>query len=167
MNISIELVKKEEKEILRNLLEKYHYEHSQYDKRDVNMLGLFGYDYLDNYWTEENRFSYFIKVDNILAGFVMVNDYNETKLDTNYTISEFFIMYKYRGKGVGKYAVKYILEKHKGKWQLSFHPNNENSKNFWIKTINEYTNGNYELMENNTDWIYEDGTKGHTIIFDS
>ena len=167
MDISIELVKKEEKEILRNLLEKYHYEHSQYDKRDVNNLGLFGYDYLDIYWTEENRFPYFIKVENILAGFVMINNYNETKLDTNYTVSEFFIMYKYRRKGVGKYAVKYILEKHKGKWQLSFHPNNENSKVFWIKIIDEYTKGNYELMENNTDWIYEDGTIAHTIIFDS
>ena len=167
MGISIELVRKEEKEILKNLLEKYLYEHSQYDKRDVNILGLFGYDYLDNYWTEENRFPYFIKVDNILAGFVMVNDYNETKLDTNYTVSEFFIMYKYRRNGVGKYAVKYILEKHKGKWQLSFHPNNENSKKFWINTISEYTKGNYKLIENNTDWIYEDGTKGHTIIFDS
>ena len=30
MNISVELVKKEEKEILRNLLEKYGYELSQY-----------------------------------------------------------------------------------------------------------------------------------------
>ena len=167
MDIVIELVKKEEKDILRNLLEKYHYEHSQYDKRDVNMLGNFGYDYLDNYWTEKNRFPYFIKVSNKLAGFIMVNDYNETKLDTNYTVSEFFIMYKYRRKGIGKYAVKHILEKHKGKWQLSFHPNNEGSKKFWINTINGYTNGKYELIENNTDWVYEDGTNGHIIIFES
>jgi hypothetical protein len=91
MDISIELVKKDEKEIIKNLLEKYHYEHSQYDERDVNNLGLFGYDYLDNYWTEENRFPYFIKVNNKLAGFIMVNDYLEAKFETNYTISDFFI----------------------------------------------------------------------------
>ena len=35
MDIKIELVKKEEKEILRNLLEKYNYEFSQYDDKDV------------------------------------------------------------------------------------------------------------------------------------
>ena len=167
MDILIELVKKEEKDILRNLMEKYHYEHSQYDDRDVNNLGLYGYDYLDCYWTENNRFPYFIKVKNKLAGFVMVNDYNETKLDTNYTMSEFFIMYKYRRKGIGKYTVNYILEKHKGKWQLSYHPNNESSKNFWIKTIDKYTKGNYEIIKNNPDLIYEDGTKGATIVFNS
>ena len=137
-------VTKDEKEILRSLLEKYNYDFSQYDKRDVNDLGLFGYDYLDNYWTEENRFPYFIKVNSKLAGFVMVNDYPEVKSDTNYTMSEFFIMYKYRQKGIGKYVVKYIFNKYKGKWQLTYLPNNETAKSFWNKIVNEYTNGKYE-----------------------
>jgi predicted acetyltransferase len=166
MEITIELVKKEEKEILKNLLEKYHYEHSQYDDRGVNDLGLFGYDYLDNYWTEKNRFPYFIKVIGKLAGFILVNDYPEAKFESNYTISEFFIMYKYRNKGIGKYVVKYILDKYKGKWQLNFHPKNEISKNFWIKTISEYTKGKYET-KNDSEWIYEDGTTGYTLLFES
>jgi len=58
MNIEIIPVEKDQKEILRNLLEKYEYDFSQYNQRDVNNLGLFGYDYLDNYWTEENRFPF-------------------------------------------------------------------------------------------------------------
>jgi predicted acetyltransferase len=88
-------------------------------------MGLYGYDYLDNYWTEEKRFPYFIKVDKKLVGFVMVNDHHEVNLDTNYTISEYFIMYKYRRTGIGKYVIKYILDKYKGKWQLKYHPKNE------------------------------------------
>ena len=36
-------VLKEEKEILRNLLEKYGYELSQYFNNDVNDLGLYGF----------------------------------------------------------------------------------------------------------------------------
>jgi Predicted acetyltransferase len=71
MDIIIEPVKKEEKEILRNLLEKYNYEFSQYNGLDINNLGLYGYDYLDSYWTEENRFPFFIKINNKLAGFIM------------------------------------------------------------------------------------------------
>jgi predicted acetyltransferase len=165
MNISIEPVKIEEKEILRNLLEKYNYEFSQYNTVDVNNLGLFGYDYLDNYWTEQNRFPFFIKVDTKLAGFIMVNDYPEIKLDTNYTLSEFFIMYKYRRHGIGAYAVKYILDKFNGKWQLQFHPKNKISEKFWIKTINEYTQGKYELIENHPDAVYEDGTPGTVLVF--
>ena len=167
MDIKIELVKKEEKEILRNLMEKYRYEFSQYDDLDTNNLGLYGYDYLDNYWTEENRFPYFIKVNNKLAGFVMINDYPEVKMDTNYSISEFFIIYKYRRQGIGKYAVEYVLNKFKGKWQLKYHPKNEISKIFWTKTISEYTNGKYELISNNQKAKYEDGTIGHVLIFET
>jgi len=167
MNITIEPVAKEEKEILRNLLEKYMYEFSQYNNVDVNSLGLYGYSYLDNYWTEKNRFPFFIRVNGKLAGFVMVHDYPEVKIDTNYTMSEFFVMYKYRRCGIGKYAVKYILDKFRGKWQLRYHPKNEISQKFWIKTINEYTKGKYEIMENNPQAMYEDGTVGHVLIFNS
>jgi predicted acetyltransferase len=167
MDITIVPVGKEEKEILRNLLEKYNYEFSQYNELDVNNLGLFGYDYLDNYWTEKNRFPFFIKVNNKLVGFVMVNDYPEAKLDTNYTMSEFFILYKYRKMGIGKYVVKYILDKYKGKWQLKYHPKNEISKIFWNKTIDEYTNGKYEIIKDSSEAEYEDGTIGHILVFET
>ena len=167
MNILNEPILKDEKEILRNLLEKYNYEFSQYDDLDVNDLGLYGYGYLDNYWTEENRFPFFIRVDNKLAGFAMVNDYPEIKLDTNYSMSEFFVMYKYRRHGIGKYTVKYLLDKFKGKWQLKFHPKNNVSKNFWLNTIEEYTQGKYELIKNNPEAIYEDGIIGYVLMFDT
>jgi predicted acetyltransferase len=96
----------------------------------------------------------------------MINDYLEAKFETDYTISEFFIMHKYRHKGIGKYVVKYILNKYKGKWQLNYHPKNEISKNFWIKIINEYTKGKYEIKKD-PEWKYEDGTVGDTLIFES
>ena len=89
MRIELVQVRKEEKEVLRNLLEKYDYEFSQYDLRDVNALGLYGYDWLDCYWTEERRWPFFIKVDGQLAGFVMVNDYPETDEPCDYCLSEF------------------------------------------------------------------------------
>jgi predicted acetyltransferase len=165
MNIEIDPVKKEEKEILRNLLEKYSYEFSQWEDNDVNAIGLYGYNYLDNYWQDENRFPYFIKVNNKLAGFVLVNDYNETDVKTDYAIAEFCILYKYRRKGIGKYVAKYIFNKHLGKWQIRYHPKNVISKDFWNKIINEITNGNYKIINNDQKTKYDDGTIGEVIIF--
>jgi predicted acetyltransferase len=167
MNIAIEEITIDEKEVLRNLLEKYNYEFSQYENRDINKLGLYGYKYLDNYWTEENRFPFFIKVDNKLAGFIMINGYPENNIKTSYAISEFFIMYKYRRRGIGKYAVNYILNKFKGKWQLKYHPNNIVSEKFWISVINDYTEGEYEVIKNNINAKYKDGTIGNIIIFET
>ena len=86
MKIELVAVDSSEKEILRNLLEKYDYEFSQYDNRDVNQLGLYGYDYLDYYWTGKDRWAFFIHVNKKLAGFVMVNSYQSTK-DTDYIAS--------------------------------------------------------------------------------
>ena len=95
MNIELKKVELKDKPVLNNLLEKYSYEFSQYDKKDVDDSGLYGYEYLDCYWTEENRFAYFVLADGKLAGFVMISDYPEVpELQTDYCLSEFFIMYK-------------------------------------------------------------------------
>jgi predicted acetyltransferase len=167
MNIEIELVKKEEKEILRNLLEKYSYEFSQWENTDVNNSGLYGYNYLDNYWQQENHFPYFIKVNSRLAGFVLVNDYDEINIKTNYVVAEFCILYKYRRNGVGKYAAQYIFNQHRGKWQLKYHPKNIVSKEFWNKIICEITDGNYEIVTGDPKTKYSDGIMGEVLIFNT
>ena len=131
----------EEREILANLLEKYDYEFSQYDGRDVNKLGLYGYQYLDCYWTDEDRRAYIILVDEKLAGFVMVFNYREPDdPETDFQIAEFFVMYKYRRLGVGRKAFFQTLDEHRGRWGVGCYPNNVVSVRFWNNVINEYVN---------------------------
>ncbi|MGF7142266.1 putative acetyltransferase [Anaerotaenia torta] len=167
MNIGIKQVAADEKEILRNLLEKYDYEFSQWNNRDVNKLGLYGYDYLDNYWTEEKRWAYFILVDGCLAGFAMVNDYPEASEATDYSLAEFFIMYKYRRKGIGRIAACRIFDLFHGKWQLKRHPHNISSVHFWNNIVSDYTKGNYRLAEACPNTEYEDGTLGDVFFFEN
>lgn len=168
MNIELKRVAADEKEILRNLLEKYDYEFSQWDKRDVNKLGLYGYEYLDNYWTEKNRFAYFILVEEHIAGFVMVNNYPEAEdQKTDFTVAEFFVMYKYRKCGVGSFAARQAFDLHQGKWQLKMHPHNIPSVHFWNKVVGEYTNGDYKLVTSYPGTEYDDGTLGDIIFFDN
>jgi len=105
MKVELRQAQIDDREILSNLLENYDYEFSQYDDRDVNKLGLYGYKYLDFYWTEEKRWAYFIIVDEKLAGLVFVSDHADVEdIGTDFSVSEFFVMYKYRRKGVGKQA---------------------------------------------------------------
>ena len=167
MKIELLEVAKEQKEILRNLLEKYDYEFSQYDMRDVNDLGLYGYDWLDCYWTEENRWPFFIRADGRLAGFVMINDYPETGEPCDYCLSEFFVLYKYRRMGVGSYAAKAVFDKFHGRWQLKLHPKNLPSVSFWEKTISAYTKGLYRLVLAYPGTEYDDGTPGNVYFFEN
>lgn len=168
MDVELKPVRLEDREILSNLLEKYDYEFSQYDNRDVNRLGLYGYKYLDYYWTEDKRWAYFIEVDGKLAGFVMVITLPEVEdRETDFSIAEFFVMYKYRRFGVGKQAFFKVLDIHKGKWQLKRHPKNIPSVIFWNKVVSEYTKGNYELIESHPETEYDDGTLGDVFFFES
>ena len=165
MTIEIVPVMAEQKDILRNLLEKYEYEFSQYDDEDVNSLGLYGYDWLDCYWTEENRFAFFIKVQGKLAGFFMVNDYPESGVKTDYSMAEFFVMHKYRCGGVGSYAAKWAFDRFQGTWQLKRHPKNTASVRFWDRVVNEYTGGEYRLETGYPGTEYGDGTFGEFLFF--
>ena len=168
VNVELKQAQLEDREILSNLLEKYNYEFSQYDDWDVNKLGLYGYQSLDYYWTQKNRWAYFIEVDDKLAGFIMVNDYSVSKdRKTDFTISEFFVMYKYRNSGIGRQALFKVLDTHRGTWQLRRHPKNIASVYFWNKVINEYTKGQYEMIESYPNTEYGDGTIADVFFFGS
>jgi len=138
MDIEIVKVKAEEREILARLIELYEYDFSEYENSDVSSLGLYGYTYLDYYWNEERRFPYFIKVDGILAGFVLVCDYCYVSKDKDtLCMGEFFVMKKYRRSGIGKYVAKKVFKMHPSKWELTVHPNNPTSQIFWESVIQE------------------------------
>jgi len=151
MKVELTFVERDDKEILRNLMEKYDYELSQYGNDDVNKLGLYGFDYLDNYWQEgARRWAYFIKVDDKLAGFAMiVSDYrylDDSKSD--YLMSDFFVMYKYRKAGVGNFVATELFDKYKGVWELNTVKTNAASIAFWKKVVSDYTNGIFEILPN-------------------
>lgn len=133
--------KKEDRDTVMNLLEKYLYEFSQWEKTDVNDKGLYGYEYLDCYFEEK----------------------------TDFCLSDFFIMNKYRRKGYGKEAVFQVLTMHHGKWQLKRHPHNIGSVHFWNNVIAEYTKGNFRLVEKypNKEVDYDDGTLADVFFFEN
>lgn len=164
MNVLLREVAEEEKEILRNLLEKYLFEFSQWDDAPLNALGLFGYRYLDCYWTEENRFPFFIFVEGELAGFALVNDYLEVPEQTDYTMSEFFVLHRYRKKGVASEAAKQLFARFPGRWQLKYHPHNFVSARFWNRVVGE-TDPQYRRLEAYPNVDYPDGTAGTVLLF--
>jgi predicted acetyltransferase len=156
MRIEVIPVLEAEKTILGNLIELYEYDFSEFQNTDVNSLGLYGYSYLDYYWTENRRFPYFIKVDGKLAGFVMVCGHCYVSKD-NETLfmSEFFIMKKYRRNGIGKTVAKEVFNLHKGKWELTIHPKNPVALQFWPAVIEDCVGNAYSVIEN-VPHVYDD-----------
>ena len=167
MEIKLVPAKKSQKEILRNLLEKYGYEFSQYDQMELDELGLYGYDYLDYYWIEKNHFPYLIEVDGRLAGFALVNPVPLYGVETDFTLAEFFVAYSYRELGVGSWCVQQLFDTHQGRWGLMFHPRNKGSQKFWLRVVGRLANNGYQRITENREAEYNDGTIGHLLLFET
>lgn len=163
MNITIKSVSLDKKDTLANLLEKYNYEFSQYDKRQFDNNGLFGYKYLNNYFTEESRHAYFIYVDDILAGFALINKYKECEKPIDWSMAEFFVSYNFRRQGVATEVVRQIFSFHKGWWHIKYHKKNVASVVLWNKIAKMYSD-DYELCIG--DEPFDDGTEASVLFFE-
>jgi predicted acetyltransferase len=142
-NRSIKIAELTDKEAIKNLMQFYFYDFSEFVEAYVGNDGLFGdYNYLDNYWKEKERFPYLIEKDGKLAGFVLVREVREEH-KYYWSIAEFFIMKKFRLSGLGKYAAHQVFESHKGNWEVFQIEKNKPAQAFWRKVINDYTEGRF------------------------
>ncbi|MCL2362290.1 MAG: GNAT family N-acetyltransferase [Defluviitaleaceae bacterium] len=145
MIIEVVPAEKTQKSVLRQLMELYNYDFSEYTNEDVDEHGLYGYSYLDHFWTEEARYPFFIKVDSCFAGFVLVGTFCRYTNNKAYSIAEFFVLKKYRKMNIGKTAAKHVFDLFKGEWEVRVLHANKPALPFWHKVINEYTNGSFTL----------------------
>lgn len=151
--IEIQPASPSDKQILRNLMELYLHDFSEYENSDVDEHGLFGYERLDHYWTEPERHPFLIRVDGKLAGFVLVRDMHPQDQPVTHSIAEFFVMRKYRRQGIGRQAAFAIFDLFPGQWNVCQEEANLPAQAFWRRVIGEYTNGNYfEEHLNSDEW---------------
>ena len=73
-NIKLKKIEAKDKSILQNLFQLYMHDITASLPMDVNEHGLFEYNYIDYYFTEESRYAYLIYVEENIAGFVLIDD---------------------------------------------------------------------------------------------
>jgi len=117
------------KALLRHLLELYLHDLSAYDGGDVDDNGLYGYEYLDRYWTEPNSRPLLLRVDRRWAGFALV------RLGQPHDIAEFCVLRKYRRSGVGTVLARNLFDRFPGEWQVRQLGSNTDATIFWRNAI--------------------------------
>ena len=145
MAVEIRDVPLEQKHVLRQLMQLYLYDFSEIDGDDVNERGEFPYRWLDNYWTESSRHPYLVYSDGQITGFVLVGTHSVVCLEPDARrIAEFFIMRKYRMRGIGRKAAFHVFDRFRGPWEVSQNQANVAAQAFWRAVIGEYTDGDFE-----------------------
>ncbi len=150
MNVMLIAASSEYKNVIKNLMQFYVYDFSEYIGCDVEKNGLFEeYTGLDDYWKEQNdRFPYIIIKEEKYLGFVLVRLIKSPER-TYFSIAEFFILKKYRRQGIGKMIALQIFNLHRGQWEVFQKESNKPAQAFWSDVISEYTGGKFiERFEN-------------------
>ena len=145
--MSIELTRATlaEKPVFASLLELYLHDFTEYDGADIGPDGRFGYDFLDAYWIEATRTPLLVRVDDKLAGFALLKRGSTLLNDPDVMhVSEFFIMRKYRRRGVGGETARRMFDLFPGRWEVSEMAANVPAQAFWRKVIGACTNGRFE-----------------------
>jgi len=150
MDLKLISASREYQNVIRNLMQFYIYDFSEFAGHDVEEDGLFAaYPFLEEYWKEEDhKFPYIVKKGEKYAGFVLVR-FIESEKRNYFSIAEFFILKKYRREGIGKSIAEQIFNLHKGQWEVYQKESNKPAQLFWNKIIDEYTKGQFkERFEN-------------------
>lgn len=142
MQINIVPARIEDKPVLRNMFQLYLYDFSEFCGWDLGEHGLYDYPWLDHYWTESNRHPFLVRVDGKLAGFALVST-SPGDRGTEASISEFFILRRYRRQGVGEHVAHTLFAQFPGPWEVEELDRNVAAKRFWREVIGRYTGGNY------------------------
>ena len=119
MNIFLEKVNINDKEILYRLLQYSLFEESENDLNEMNDKAIFEYQYFEKYFTDKDRDAYFIKEKNTnkLLGFAMINTYTQI-FDNGHSIAEYMVIPKYRRNKIGKKIAIELFNKYKGNWEV-------------------------------------------------
>jgi predicted acetyltransferase len=161
MNIDLRTPDRSERSLIRRMMELYMHDFSEFDGSDLDEHGQFGYGDLDYFWFEPTHAAFLVTVDEKLAGFVLVD--NEVVMDESQrSITEFFIVRKYRRQGVGKFVATAVFNQFPAKWEVRVITENVPAQKFWRQIIAEYTSNQFE--ETNLD---DDDWQGTVFCFDN
>ena len=155
MDVEVMEARDEDLPVVRNLVRFYIYDLSEIMGWDCPEDGLFGgCDDLPQYWGREPDdpeykwppgqvgYAFVVRVDGRLGGFALVRRLGERPAPS-YDMGDFFILRRYRRRGVGKRVAHGLFDRFPGKWLVRQMKANHPARAFWRKVIAEYTAGDY------------------------
>lgn len=130
----------EQEATIANLLELCAHDFSEFHHLELSAEGRFGYKHLPLYWSAPDRYPFLVKVNERIAGFVLVKKGSDIVADnTVWDVGEFFITRGYRRQGVGTQVAYEMWNRFTGPWEVRVMWSNRTAANFWRKAITAFT----------------------------
>ncbi len=134
----------DDKPVIRNLGRMYLYDFSEFTSTRCPDDGMFACTGYPQYWQREDCVPFIVRTrEGELVGFALVNRgvYGEHVSD----IGEFFILRKFRRRGIGQAVAHRIFDRFPGPWIVRQLLENGPAITFWQKVVNRCTGGCYKM----------------------
>jgi predicted acetyltransferase len=130
---------REEEPTVANLLELYAHDFSTFHDVELGQDGRFGYPNLSLYWSEADRHPFLVRVDDQLAGLILVRRGSRISSDAAvWDMAEFFIVRGYRRRGIGSRAAQAMWRMFPGRWEIRVMESNEAGRRFWAQAVTAF-----------------------------
>jgi predicted acetyltransferase len=152
VRLALEELKGAGVDVVQNLARFYVYDMSEHCGFSCPESGLFGCRD-DSFWTcERNRF-FLVRAGREIAGFAVVESPART---ADHDMAEFFVLRKFRRRGVGTEVARRLFGMLPGKWSVMQLPENKPAIAFWRRVIADYTSGAFRESRGRRD--------GHAVL---
>lgn len=127
---------------IQNMGRFYVYDMSEYMGWDIPDDGLYECIDFRKYWEINDAYPFLIRYRHELVGFVIV-DKKGSEETIDFNMAQFFILRKFKNKGIGEYVAHRCFDQFKGTWEVMVIPGNEGAYRFWRKIITKYIHHNF------------------------
>jgi [ribosomal protein S5]-alanine N-acetyltransferase len=138
--------------VIQNMARFYAYDMSEYMENEVGWEmpedGLYACIDFKKYWETQESFPFLIRYQGELAGFVIIDKLGSDE-QVEFNMAQFFIVRKFKRKGIGKWVACHCFDRFKGVWEVMVMPGNTGAYQFWKKVISQYTNHDFTEYKRN------------------
>jgi predicted acetyltransferase len=131
MRVTVRILRPSDVAAVRQLVQLYIYDLGG-DRWGVGPDGTFGSrDWHRRFWTRRGAHHFVIRAGGRLAGFALVRDRAHFAGAGMREVSEFFVLRRYRRRGVGARAARALFARFPGRWELAELSWNVGAQRFW------------------------------------
>lgn len=137
-----------DREWLTNVYPFYLHDLSEFDDGyyTLDARGRWTPDHLPSWLDEQEDHPLILVESGLRVGAALVNQAPSPYLTPgmDFRMAEFFVLRRYRQRGIGRRAVFALFDRFRGKWEISELPRNEPAIRFWRRVIGEYGGGRHQ-----------------------
>lgn len=124
------------------MLELYQHDLSDIWDQDLDAHGEYGYA-LDRFWYEADCHAFVALVEGRYAGLALVDGAVKVG-NSGWWMSQFFVLKKYRRRGVGQALATDVFDRLPGRWEVGQMPENRLAQAFWRRVIGQHTGQRFD-----------------------